>query len=129
MLTRRMVLQKTWLLTTSLLCLSFLCLSGLVATALKSQAGALESQAGVPQGPLLEKRLMVGLRVKTAPDRAFIKKVVLLVEKNVLPVSLVDSTFFWARERAERPGALKNNPMVYFRRALVVRAKDLGISL
>ncbi|MGI9457062.1 MAG: hypothetical protein ACR2NU_10895 [Aeoliella sp.] len=88
-----------------------------------------DSQAAVPRGPLLEERLLVGLRVKGAADRQFIQRVVVLVRRGILPVRLVDSTFFWARARAARRSALSNNPMVYFRPALVARARALRIRL
>lgn len=87
------------------------------------------SEAAVPRGPVLEERLLVGLRVKTDADRAFIHHVVELVEQGKLPLRLVDSTYFWARQKAERSRRLYNNPMVYFRPALVARAARLGIRI
>ncbi len=82
-----------------------------------------------PRGPVLEERLLVGLRVKTNSDRKFIARVVELVERGRLPIKLVDSTYFWARSRAERHRRLANNPMVYFRPALLARAARLGIRI
>ncbi len=90
---------------------------------------ARDSQATVPRGPLLERRLLTGLRVKRASDRQFISRVVMLVGQGILPVRLVDSTFFWARARAARHRTLSNNPMVYFRPALIARARALRISI
>lgn len=88
-----------------------------------------DSLAQVPRGPVLEERLLTGLRVKTAADRKFIERVVLLVQQNRLPIKLVDSTYFWARSRATRNRGLINNPMVYFRPALISRAAKLGIRI
>lgn len=82
-----------------------------------------------PRGPVLEERLLVGLRVKTKSDEKFIHRVVLLVKQKTLSVKLVDSTYFWARAKAARSRRLANNPMVYFRPALVARAAKLGIRL
>jgi len=87
------------------------------------------SQAQVPRGPVLEERLLVGLRVKTDSDRQFISRVVDLVERRILPVRLVDSAFFWARAKATRHRSLQNNPMVYFRPALILRARAIGVEL
>ena len=87
------------------------------------------ASAQVPRGPVLEQRLLTGLRVKTDSDREFIQTVVQLVEKRQLPVRLVDTTYFWARAKATNKRSLANNPMVYFRPALTARAARLGIHL
>lgn len=87
------------------------------------------SQAAIPRGPVLEERLLLGLRVKTEADRIFIHHVVELVEQGKLPIGLVDGTYFWAREKAENHRRLYNNPMVFFRPALVARAARLGIRI
>jgi hypothetical protein len=78
---------------------------------------------------VLKERLLVGLRVKTEADREFIVRVVRLVDRQVLPLKLVDSTYFWARSKAARHRSLANNPMVFFRPALISRAAKLGIRL
>ncbi|QDU58160.1 hypothetical protein [Aeoliella mucimassa] len=103
-----------------------------VASSVATMACALvadRAQATIPRGPVLEERLLVGLRVKTQSDKEFIAKIVALVEQGVLPVSLVDSTYFWARGKASKNLRLQNNPMVYFRPGLVARAARLGIKL
>lgn len=87
------------------------------------------AEAGVPRGPVLEERLVVGLRVKTDSDRQFIARVVELVQAGKLPLRLVDSTYFWARSKAAERRNLANNPMVYFRPALIARAARLGIRI
>lgn len=83
----------------------------------------------MPRGPVLEDRLLVGLRVKTDSDRRFIRRVVQLVQAGTVPVKLVDRTYFWAHAKASRHGKLANNPMVYFRPALVARAAKRGIRI
>ncbi len=76
-----------------------------------------------------EQRLLTGLRVKTPADEAYINRVAAAVRAGQLPVSLVDSSFFYARARAARPGnRLVNNPIIYFRIALEARTRALGIS-
>lgn len=87
------------------------------------------ASGGVPRGPVLEERLLLGLRVKTDADREFIANVVELVERRILPIKLVDSTYFWARSKAAKRRNLANNPMVYFRPALIARAARLGIRI
>ena len=78
----------------------------------------------------LAERLRVGLKAKTAQDKAFIHKVVEAVDQGKLPRRIVDSTFLWARKRAERKSKRRQlRPMVYFWPALQIRAKKLGISL
>lgn len=78
----------------------------------------------------LHDQLTAGLKAYTKADRAFIDKVVLLVNLHKLPRSLVDSTFLWARDRAARKSPTRAlRPMVYFRPALTLRAKRLGVKL
>ena len=77
-----------------------------------------------------EQRLLLGLRVKTASDARFIADVVEQVRLRRLPVRLVDSTFFWARNKAARRGGyVARNPMVYFRPAMTIRARALGVTI
>jgi hypothetical protein len=82
---------------------------------------------GSQQTITFEQRLLAGLRVKTKADARYIERVVVAVYDGTLPVSLVDSAFFYARKRAERSGRLVNNPMIYFRFALEARTRALGI--
>jgi hypothetical protein len=72
--------------------------------------------------PTLKQQLQVGLLARTPDEQAFVDEVVSMVDSGNLPLSLVQSTFLWARRH--RP-----YPMQYFERALRVRANDLGISL
>jgi hypothetical protein len=78
----------------------------------------------------LHDQLRVGLKAYTPKDKAFLDRVVLLVDQGVLPRNLVDSTFLWARNHAvARKGRNPLRPIVYFEPALVLRARRLGISL
>lgn len=78
----------------------------------------------------LSDQLMVGLKAKTPEDRTFLNQVVQLVEQGTLPRRVVDSTFLWARSRsATRADRNPLRPMVYFRPALTLRARRLGIVL
>ena len=78
----------------------------------------------------LRDQLTLGLRAFTKADKAFIDKVVILVEQKKLPRSLVDSTFLWARQRAVRHSRSRRlRPIVYFQPGLTQRARRLGIKL
>ena len=71
----------------------------------------------------LKDQLKNGLRVRRAGDLAFIDTVVEKVEQGRLPLSLVKSTFQWARTKMTR------YPFPYFAKALRIRAGKLGIKL
>lgn len=78
----------------------------------------------------LRDQLLIGLKAVTRSDKDFIDRVVLRVEQGKLPRALVDSTFLWARNRYKtRPGSYRLRPMVYFRPALVLRARRIGVAL
>ena len=78
----------------------------------------------------LRDQLVAGLRAFTKSDFAFIDRVVILVEQGKLPRRLVDSTFLWSRDRAARRSYTRRlRPMVFFRPALLARAKRIGIVL
>lgn len=107
-----------------LLLLSF---STTVAHAQQSPAGA-DTVEG-RQLPLKE-QLTLGLKATTKEDKEFINNVVLKVEQGAIPRPLVDSTFLWARERANRKSASRSlRPIVYFKPGLIARAKMLHLSL
>ena len=71
----------------------------------------------------LKDQLKNGLRVRRPGDLAFIDTVVEQVEQGRLPLSLVKSTFQWARTKMTR------YPFPYFAKALRIRAGKLGIKL
>lgn len=77
----------------------------------------------------LKQQLLLGLKAVTKEDKQFIDKVVLKVDEGVLPRPLVDSTFLWARERANRQSpSMSLRPMVYFRPGLIARAKAMHLT-
>ncbi len=96
---------------------------------------ALAQQSAVtPASPgrkiTLEEQLKAGLKATTTCDRDFLDIVINLVETGRLPRRLVDSTFLWARDRAARKSRLRAlRPMIYFKPALVLRAKRIGVRL
>ena len=101
---------------------------------LGAQLALSQSQGGsaVNQGRQvsLKDQLMFGLLARTKADRDFVDLVVAKVEAGELPRPLVDSTFLWARGRAaSRRDAATVRPMIYFRPALIARAKKLKIEL
>ncbi len=97
---------------------------------------SLPAAGQLPTGPAngrqlnLREQLTVGLKAVTKADLAFIDKVVLLVEQQQLPRPLVDSTFLWARQRAQRHSRSRRlRPMVYFQPGLIQRARRRGVIL
>ena len=85
---------------------------------------------GPNQQATLRQQLTAGLKAFTKADFAFIDLVVLAVEQRKLPRGLVDSTFLWARQKADRRSYARSlRPMVYFRPGLIRRAKRLGVKL
>jgi len=78
----------------------------------------------------LEQQLKAGLKATTKCDADFLDIVVDLVQKGKLPRRLVDNTFLWARDRSTRKLRHRQpRPMIYFKPALVLRAKRIGVLL
>lgn len=78
----------------------------------------------------LKEQLTLGLKATTKEDKEFISLVVQKVEQGTLPRPLVDSTFLWARERANRKSHSRSlRPIVYFKPALAARAKMMHLTL
>jgi hypothetical protein len=76
----------------------------------------------------LRDQLRVGLKAVTKSDLEFLELVAQRVDQGRLPRGLVDSTFLWARSRSiSRPGRNPLRPIVYFRPALTLRARRLGL--
>jgi hypothetical protein len=97
-----------------------LAISGILAV------GLAEAQVVTSGGivvPTLKQQLETGLLARTPDDQAFVAEVVALVDSGDLPISLVQSTFLWAR-RKKPPFAMQ-----YFQRALRIRAAAEGIDL
>jgi hypothetical protein len=72
--------------------------------------------------PTLKDQLKTGLLARTPDENAFVDEVVQMVDDGDLPLSLVNSTFLWARRK-------QPYPMQYFIQALKARAKAQGITL
>lgn len=70
----------------------------------------------------LKTQLNSELRARRPVEFEFIARVVDLVEQEVLPMDLVQSSFMWARRK---------NPhrFQYFRHCLIIRARRLGIEI
>ena len=75
--------------------------------------------------PDLREELETGLKVRRPQEFLFIARVVALVNTNRLPLTLVRSTFQWARKRAQENG----HAYQYFERALRIRAARIGVRL
>jgi len=106
----------------------------LAAMGLGSTAALAQEPAVTPASPsrkiTLEERLKAGLKATTKCDADFLDIVVDLVKKGKLPQRVVDATFSWARNRsARRPRHRQPRPMIYFKPALVLRAKRIGVIL
>lgn len=67
----------------------------------------------------LKQMLYKGLKARRPEEFEYLDKVVALVDSGELPVSLVQGTFFWSRQRFVYP-------LQYFQEALYVRAKAMG---
>lgn len=93
-----------------------------IGIGLTGQSGAQVVSTGSAVTVTLREQLEFGLLARTPDERAFVAKVVALVNDGTLPQSLVQSTFLWARYK--RP-----YPMPFFRQALILRAQSIGIRL
>jgi hypothetical protein len=70
----------------------------------------------------LKSQLEAGLRARRPEEFLFVALIVERVEEGKLPRQLVLETFRWAQRR-------QPYPFPYFRRALTLRARRLGVSL
>ncbi len=87
-----------------------------------SPATAAEKDSGTASTPSLKETLEKGLKARRPEEFAFIATVVRKVERGVLPRSLVESTFLWARGK-------DTHPFQYFQQGLRVRAEKMGVVL
>jgi hypothetical protein len=81
-------------------------------------AGARPGSSGVS----LRDQLARGLRARRPVEFQFVDQVVALVEQGVLPLTMVQTTYLWARRKSTYPFA-------YFMVALTRRARAIGIQL
>ncbi len=75
-----------------------------------------------PGLPTLKDTLEKGLKARRPEEFSFIATVVEKVNDGAIPLSLVDSTFLWARKR-------ESHPFQYFQQAIRVRAQKIGVEL
>jgi hypothetical protein len=87
--------------------------------------------AGRPQQAVsLRDRLVVGLQARLKPEVEFVERVALRVQTGHLPQRLVDSTFFWARQRASvNHRGRERRPIIFFEPAMRARAERLDVEL
>jgi hypothetical protein len=80
---------------------------------------ALRCEAGTS---LDVKMMKAALRTVDQEEDGFLEHVSNLVVQDVLPRSMVESTFLWARKKPD-------NKFQYFKRGLTVRAAKIGVKL
>jgi sulfite exporter TauE/SafE len=68
---------------------------------------------------LTSDQMKAALRTATVEEDGFIDRVLVLVQRGILPEDLVQSTFLWARKKAK-------HKFQYFKIALKLRAADRG---
>lgn len=74
-------------------------------------------------GTALDVKMMkAALRTVDLEDGGFLERVSKLVVNDVLPRDMVESTFLWARKKPRYK-------FQYFKRALTVRAAEIGVRL
>jgi hypothetical protein len=83
------------------------------------------------QGISFRDRLIAGLEARRPSEVEFIDAVVLKVRLGRLPERLVNQTFFWSRDRANRTGNPRGTqrPIIYFQPVMSAQAKRLGVAL
>ena len=87
--------------------------------------------------PSLEDRLNFGLKTRRPTEKAFIRKVVALVDAGTLKQKVVDESFFWVRREMEKskmgdPNARKHisqYPFIFFQRVVKLNAKRVGVTI
>jgi len=98
-----------------------------------SELEPLVLQPVTPGKPIsLHDRLIIGLKARLNNELHFVDKVVYLVDTGKLPATLVDQTFFWARQKTHAKymrSTRHHRPIIYFRPAMVARAARIGVKL
>jgi hypothetical protein len=93
----------------------------LLGTILVAVLAAIENCTAATN-PLDPQVMKISLHTATPEEDGFIEHVLELVDKNVLPVDMVESTFLWAKRKPR----LK---FQYFKWGLTWRAEKMGITL
>jgi hypothetical protein len=89
---------------------------------LVSGEAARATDTGTSTVPTLKDTLDNGLKARLPSEFAFIANVVAKVDDGTLPLSLVESTFLWARKKP-------SHPFQYFQQGLTLRAQKIGVPL
>ena len=85
-----------------------------------------------PDKPItVRDRLIVGLQARLQSEVQFIDDVLFQVQMGHIPQSMVDDTFFWARQRATIPPRYgpPQRPIIYFKPAMTARANALHVTI
>lgn len=84
-----------------------------------------------PDKPItVRERLIVGLQARLQSEVQFVDDVLGQVQAGHIPQSMVDETFFWARQRAAVPRyGPPQRPIIYFKPAMIARANALHVTL
>lgn len=109
------------------------CLLGVTDVAMKASAQDVINN----RIPSLEERLNYGLKTRRPTEKAFIRKVVALVDAGKLKQKVVDESFFWVRREMEKsrmgdPNARKHiskYPFIFFQRVVTLNAKRVGVTI
>jgi len=80
------------------------------------------SSQNAQAAPLDADAMKVALQTATPEEDGFLDYVLARVDAKTLPLSLVESTFQWARKKPR-------HRFQYFKRALIERAAKIGIRL
>ncbi|HVU88611.1 MAG TPA: hypothetical protein VHD36_14925 [Pirellulales bacterium] len=105
-----------------------LCLVAVVAVggAVVSHRASAQMQVN-PTSPYVQitllQQLEQGLKCRQPGEFAWVRYVVRQVDKNKLPLSLVNICFDWSRKRSN------HIPFVYFKQSLIMLAAQQGITL
>ena len=109
---------------------------GVNATVVADSTDSITLTPAKPGQPISYRdRLVAGLQARLKSETAFIDLVNDKVEAGELPRSLVDQTFFWARYHASEQAVSSwaigrsTRPIIYFKPAMIARAKRIGVVL
>lgn len=103
-----------------LACVLIVLAFGLAVTAAEPPSPPVDTPGSNAATVDLRTTLQKGLKARRPEEFEFINQVIALVDAKVLPITMVQSTFIWARR-------VPRTPMPYFERALRLRAKRIGV--
>ena len=95
-----------------------LCLSAVAILALLLAVCVHGADAAVPDANTMK----AVLHTAAPEEDGFIDRVLAKVDKGVLPLDMVESTFLWARKKSR-------HKFQYFKAGMIARAQDAGIKL